>query len=83
MTPSVRAAIASLSPVTRRKGKMGGKPCVRGTRITADAIVSLFKRGFGFAELEVFYPYLTRQQLGDTIRWCLRGRRWAKRKVRR
>ena len=37
---------------------MGGKPCLRGLRVTAGAIVGLVASGTSFAEILNQYPYL-------------------------
>jgi len=37
---------------------MGGKPCVRGMRVTVGMIVGLIASGTTFAEVLELYPYL-------------------------
>lgn len=37
---------------------MGGKPCIRGLRVTAGTIVGLVASGHSFADILTAYPYL-------------------------
>jgi uncharacterized protein (DUF433 family) len=48
-------------------GVMGGKPCIRGTRISVRMIVNLLAHGATFGEIFEDYPRLTR----DDILACL------------
>jgi uncharacterized protein (DUF433 family) len=46
---------------------MGGKPCVRGMRVTVGMVVGLLASGKRHAEILAFYHYLE----ADDIRECL------------
>ena len=37
---------------------MGGKPCLRGLRVTVGTVVGLVAVGTSFAEILLLYPYL-------------------------
>lgn len=37
---------------------MGGKPCIRGLRVTVGTIVGLFASGYSSGEILRLYPYL-------------------------
>jgi uncharacterized protein (DUF433 family) len=37
---------------------MGGKPCIRGTRVTVDTLVGLLSKGHLQEEILKFYPYI-------------------------
>ena len=37
---------------------MGGKPCIRGTRVTVGAITGLLASGADIQEILLLYPYL-------------------------
>jgi len=58
----------SLDRITRNPDVMGGKPCIRGRRVTAGTIVGLVASGRTPAEIVAAYPYLdvedVRQALG-------------------
>ena len=38
---------------------MGGKPCIRGTRVTVGTVVGLFAAGHDMARVLALYPYLS------------------------
>ncbi len=42
---------------------MGGKPCVRGTRVTVGTIVGLLSAGRSYEEVLDLYPYLSREDM--------------------
>lgn len=42
---------------------MGGKPCIRGTRVTVGMIVGQIRAGRSPEELLADYPYLEREDL--------------------
>ena len=47
-----------LERITRDVAVMGGKPCIRGMRVTVGMIVGLVASGRTFSEILVAYPYL-------------------------
>lgn len=61
--------------ITFEPGKMGGRACIRGMRITAGLIVSLVAEGASFEEILQNYPDLEvediRQALGYAA-WLIR-----------
>lgn len=44
--------------ITRDPEVMGGKPCIRGMRVTVGTILGLLASGHGEAEILEAYPYL-------------------------
>ena len=42
---------------------MGGKPCIRGLRVTVGTLVGLLAAGYSFDEILAAYPYLERDDL--------------------
>ena len=42
---------------------MGGKPCIRGMRVTVGMIVGLLAVGHSFEEILKFYPYLEKEDI--------------------
>lgn len=42
---------------------MGGKPCVRGTRVTVGTITGLVASGVAFGEILSLYPYLAQEDI--------------------
>jgi len=53
--------------ITIEPGKRGGKPCVRGLRISVYDVLSYLAAGMSEDEILRDFPYLTR----DDIRACL------------
>ncbi len=55
------------SIITFEPGKRGGKPCIRGMRITVHDVLSYLAAGMTHEEILDDFPYLTR----DDIQACL------------
>lgn len=53
--------------ITIEPGKRGGKPCIRGLRITVYDVLSYLASGMSEDEILKDFPYLTRED----IRACL------------
>lgn len=49
---------------------MGGKPCIRGTRVTVGTIVGQLGSGVTRERLLEMYPYLTSGQIDDCLRFA-------------
>lgn len=48
---------------------MGGKPTIRGTRVTASTIAGLLATGHSEAEVLALYPYLEVDDIRAVERW--------------
>jgi uncharacterized protein (DUF433 family) len=53
--------------ITLEPGKRGGKPCIRGLRITVYDVLSWLAEGMGYEEIIADFPELTH----DDITACL------------
>jgi uncharacterized protein (DUF433 family) len=53
--------------ITAEKGKRGGRPCIRGLRITVGDVLGWLAAGLSNAQILADYPELTE----DDIRACL------------
>jgi uncharacterized protein (DUF433 family) len=53
--------------ITIEPGKRGGKPCIRGMRITVSDVLEYLAAGMTVPEILADFPYLTE----DDIRACL------------
>jgi uncharacterized protein (DUF433 family) len=62
----------ALDRITRNPEVMGGKPCVRGMRVTVSMVVGLVASGRTFSEILSSYPYLEE----DDIRQALSYAAW-------
>jgi len=49
---------------------MGGKPCVRGLRITVGTIVGLIAAGRTVDEILAAYPYLEREDIRQALQYA-------------
>lgn len=56
--------------VTFDPNMMGGKPCIRGMRVTVGTIVGLFASGAREEEILKAYPYLTAQDIRDALEYA-------------
>lgn len=48
----------SLTRITINPDVMGGKPCIRGLRMTVGTVVGLVAAGYSTTEILELYPYL-------------------------
>lgn len=46
---------------------MGGKPCIRGLRVTVGTIVGLVASGYSNAEILQAYPYLEEEDVRQAL----------------
>ena len=59
--------------ITQNPTVMGGKPCIRGIRVTVDMIAGQIGAGRSIDDLLADYPYLERDDLLEALRyaaWC-------------
>jgi uncharacterized protein (DUF433 family) len=59
-----------LDRITLDPEVMGGKPCVRGLRITVGTIVGLIAAGRTVDEILSAYPYLEREDIRQTLQYA-------------
>ena len=52
-----------LSRITHDPAVMGGRPCIRGMRVTVGTLVGLLATGHSADEILVTYPYLEREDI--------------------
>jgi uncharacterized protein (DUF433 family) len=53
--------------ITRNVNVMGGKPCIRGMRVTAGLVVGLVASGKSVAEILEHYPYLETEDISQAL----------------
>ena len=56
--------------ITRTPGVMGGKPCIRGMRVTVGMIAGQIGSGMTIDEMLDDYPYLGRDDILEAIRYA-------------
>lgn len=59
-----------LNRITFDSKIMGGKPCIRGMRVTVGTIVGLIAAGHSFDEILAAYPYLEEEDLREALRYA-------------
>jgi uncharacterized protein (DUF433 family) len=62
--------MATLDRITQQPGQMGGKPCIRGMRVTVGMIVGQVGAGRSIDELLSDYPYLEREDILQALRYA-------------
>ena len=59
-----------LDRITQSPGVMGGRPCIRGMRVTVGMIVRQVAAGASAETLLVEYPYLEREDIAQALRYA-------------
>jgi uncharacterized protein (DUF433 family) len=59
-----------LDRITRNAAVMGGKPCIRGMRVTVGMIVGLVAAGHAFSEILTAYPYLEEEDIRQALSYA-------------
>jgi uncharacterized protein (DUF433 family) len=60
----------NLTRITFNQKVMGGKPCIRGLRVTVGTIVGLIASGYENAEILKLYPYLEEEDLREALSYA-------------
>lgn len=56
--------------ITQDPAVMGGKPCIRGMRVTVGMIVAQIGAGLTIDQLLADYPYLEREDILEALRYA-------------
>lgn len=59
-----------LERITLNPEVMGGKPCIRGLRVTVGTIVGLLASGHSTAEILEMYPYLEEEDISQALTYA-------------
>lgn len=62
--------MSNFTRVTQNPRVMGGKPCIRGLRVTVGMIVGQIGAGRTPEELLAEYPYLEREDILEALRYA-------------
>jgi uncharacterized protein (DUF433 family) len=60
----------NLKRITQNPAVMGGKPCIRGLRVTVGMIVGQIGAGRTIDEVLADYPYLEREDVLEALRYA-------------
>lgn len=59
-----------LKRITFNPEVMGGKPCIRGLRVTVGTIVGLVASGHSVNDILKLYPYLEKQDIHEALSYA-------------
>lgn len=59
-----------LTRITLNPLVMGGKPCIRGLRVTVGMIVGLLASGYSSAGILKLYPYLEEEDIREALAYA-------------
>lgn len=62
--------IKPLARITLNPDVMGGKPCIRGLRVTVSTVVGLLAAGRTMEEILQAYPYLEREDIYEALSYA-------------
>jgi uncharacterized protein (DUF433 family) len=62
--------MSTFNRITQRANVMGGRPCIRGLRVTVGMIVGQMGEWRGIDELLTNYPYLLREDVLEALRYA-------------
>jgi len=62
--------MSDFTRITRDPEVMGGKPCIRGMRVTVGTIVGLIASGHSTTEILRAYPYLEAQDVSEALAYA-------------
>lgn len=68
-------ASAANSWITCSPGILGGKPCVRGTRLSVEFVLELIANGATREEIVRSYPQLSAEAVSAAVRYALESLR--------
>jgi uncharacterized protein (DUF433 family) len=60
----------NLTRITFDPTVMGGKPCIRGLRVTVGTIVGLVAAGYSFPDILKAYPYLEDEDIRESLAYA-------------
>ena len=62
--------------ITQNPAVMGGKPCIRGMRVTVGMVVGQIGAGVSIEELLADYPYLEREDIMQALQYAAALSQW-------
>jgi uncharacterized protein (DUF433 family) len=62
--------MAQFDRISRQPDMMGGKPCIRGMRVTVGMIVGQIGAGHSIEKLLTDFPYLEREDILQALRYA-------------
>lgn len=62
--------MANFDRITQQPDTMGGKPCIRGMRVTVGMIVGMIGAGHSIEAILNDYPYIEREDILQALRYA-------------
>jgi uncharacterized protein (DUF433 family) len=62
--------MTDLTRITFDPNVMGGKPCIRGLRVTVGMVVGLVASGYSTADILAAYPYLEANDIREALTYA-------------
>lgn len=62
--------MATFDRITQQPDMMGGKPCIRGMRVTVGMVVGMVGSGHSIEAILTDYPYLEREDIMQALRYA-------------
>lgn len=59
-----------LTRITFNTNVMGGKPCIRGLRVTVGTVIGLLASGYSSSDILKMYPYLEEQDIIEALSYA-------------
>lgn len=66
----------NLDRITQQPGMMGGKPCIRGMRVTVAMVVGQIGAGGTVEDVLADHPYLEREDILQALRYAAWLAQW-------
>jgi uncharacterized protein (DUF433 family) len=60
----------NFSRITLNSNVMGGKPCIRGMRVTVSMIIGLIASGYSNNDILKLYPYLELEDIREALAYA-------------
>ncbi len=60
----------NLTRITFDPNVMGGKPCIRGLRVTVGTVVGLVAAGYTISDILRAYPYLENEDIREALAYA-------------
>jgi uncharacterized protein (DUF433 family) len=64
--------MSELEGITTNPSILGGKPCIRGTRVTVTSIINLLAGGQTNAQILESHPYLVEKDIQAAVAFAVR-----------
>ena len=62
--------MTELTRITQDPAVMGGKPCIRGLRVTVGMLVGMLAAGKSIQEILQAYPYLEEADIREALKYA-------------